>query len=144
MFVSICGTKLNSEEDRLQAGKIGDEGVEEVFRMCGITFIITVRDQSNKNYVDIKDEAIVDVHRISTKAFERVDLSKGVAALSQGVKNPGRKFSGKAHVILTEIDISRSLEYFYRIEKKLVRQFNKPDFLKKIFVELIHVESQVQ
>ena len=53
----------------------------------------------------IENECIIDVHRVSTDDFKlREDP---VAAVSQGVENPGRQFRGKAHVILTENDIGQ-------------------------------------
>ena len=48
---------------------------------------------------------------------------------------PGRQFSGKYHVIVTDDDISRSMEYYFRVESNLVKKYNKPDLLKKISVE---------
>ena len=123
------------------------KNTKDTDQVCVFTPIVRVKDESmmmqvlkvydDKYFDDFEDaivnEDVIDVHRVSTDDFKlRKD---GVVAVSQGVENPGRQFRGKAHVILTENDISRSLEYFFKIETKLVKQFNKPELLKKISVE---------
>ena len=60
---------------------------------------------------------------------------EGVAAVNTGVKKPGRQFIGKNAITLTDDDISRSMEYFFKVESNLVKKYNKPDLLKKLCVE---------
>ena len=55
--------------------------------------------------------------------------------LEFGMKNPGRKFSGKAHVLLDSSDISVALEYLFKKGTAEVKEFHKRDFLDKIAVE---------
>ena len=55
--------------------------------------------------------------------------------LEFGMKTPGRKFSGKAHVLLDSSDISYALEYLFKKGTAEVKKFHKSDFLDKIAVE---------
>ena len=55
--------------------------------------------------------------------------------LEFGMKTPGRKFSGKAHVLLDSSDISFALEYLFKKGTAEVKEFHKSDFLHKIAVE---------
>ena len=80
----------------------------------------------------------VDIMRISPEGFNgytnRICCGRRITAISHGVKQPGLTFSGKLHIVLSEEDISSSLEYFYRKETELLMKFNKSEFLKKISV----------
>ena len=68
-----------------------------------------------------KTENIVDTHRFVNLEF--------------GVKKPGIQFKGKCHILLTDDDFSRSLEYLYKKASKEVKKFNKPELVKKITIE---------
>ena len=141
MFLTLSGIKSSIGECE-ETGSVSD------LRMCAITSIITVKNIDDQKqiyevfddrYLDenldrevFEGETVVDVHRVFAEA-NNDDV--GAAAISQGVKRPGLQFTGKAHVILTDDDISRSLEYFFKVETNLVKQFNKPDLLKKISVD---------
>ena len=57
------------------------------------------------------------------------------AGLSFGVKKPGLNFLGKHFVLLTDDEISWSLNYLFMKGSEEVKQFQKPDFIKKISVE---------
>ena len=86
---------------------------------------IKVYDLFGKNYMenvfDDPKERAIDSHRI--------------AAVSFGCKKPGLQFKGKYHIVLTDDDLSRSLEYLYKKGTEEVKTFNKPEFLKKIAIE---------
>ena len=106
-------------------------------KMCSLTAIISYVDPDDELQVyDVFDdkylkeitddqvmteETIVDVHRLTL--------------MNVGMKNPGMKFKGKYHVLLSDQDLGRSLEYLFRKETEVVKKFNKPELLKKISVE---------
>ena len=79
------------------------------------------------------DENIVDTHRF----VNLFDTHRSVN-LEFGIKKPGIQFKGKFHVLLTDDDFSRSFEYLYKKASKEVKEFNKPDFVKKIAIEKDH------
>ena len=81
-----------------------------------------------------EDENIVDTYRFVTF----VDTHRFVN-LEFRMKKPGIQFKGKFHILLTDDDFSRSLEYLYKKASKEVKEFNKPDFVKKIAIEKDHI-----
>ena len=58
-----------------------------------------------------------------------------LTGVSVGVRDPGLKFRGKHHIVLTDSDMSKALEYLYRKATAEVKEFNKSEFVKKIAVE---------
>ena len=52
-----------------------------------------------------------------------------------GAKDPGPKFRGDFHVMITDDDQSRALEHLFKKATTEVKAFHKPEFLKKIAVE---------
>ena len=52
-----------------------------------------------------------------------------------GVSKPGLNIKGNPELSLSEDDLSWALEYFYKRGTKEVKQFHKPEFLKKISIE---------
>ena len=75
------------------------------------------------------DETVSDISRVI------IAEKKCVAAVSVGVRDPGLKFHGNHHIFLTDDDISRALKYLFIKGSAEVKQFNKPDFIKKVAVE---------
>ena len=43
------------------------------------------------------------------------------------------------HIALTDDDISRSMEYFFKVKSNLVKKSNKPDLLKKRCVDKLRL-----
>lgn len=80
-----------------------------------------VNSDYGANISSMNDEWVVDVLRISLVSF--------------GAENPGKTFSGNVQVLITDDDISKSLEYLFRCASKEVLEFNKAEFLKKIAVQ---------
>ena len=130
MFSTFCCVKSNLKEP-------SNDIEESEVRMSSITAIIRLLNENEKNQVFevfdtnyikkfIKDksdtkETVVDIHRI--------------ALIDTGVKDPGIKFKGKCHVLLNEDDVSKALEYLFRKETEIVKEFNKAELLRKISVE---------
>ena len=109
-----------------------------------MTPILTVFEDNKKLIFDVFDqeyieeitnnedmvEKVIDVHRVEAK-----NIDGELAAVSFGCKKPGLQFKGKYHIMLTDDDVSRSLAYLYKKGTKEVKNFYKPDFIKKIAVE---------
>ena len=63
-----------------------------------------------------------------------------------GAKDPGPKFRGDFHVMITDDDQSRALEHLFRKATKEVKAFHKPEFLRKIGIEkdgIIYSKSRI-
>ena len=77
-------------------------------------------------------EEPVDMHRTSN--LRPADMHK-TSNLSFGCKNPGIKFKGKYHIVLTKDDVSRVFGYLFRKATLEVEKFNKSEFLMRIAVK---------
>ena len=93
-----------------------DKSMKEVFEVYSTDYLRTVAG----NNMD-ETENVVDIHRFVNLEF--------------GIKKPGIQFKGKFHIILTDDDYSRCLEYLYKKASNEVKKFNKPELVKKIAIE---------
>ena len=75
-------------------------------------------------------ENVIDVHRI--------------AAVEYGTKVTGRQFKGRYHILLTDVEVSLALEYLFKKGSAEVKQFNKPDLVKKLSVEKDGISQIIQ
>ena len=71
--------------------------------------------------------------------FPAIDVLR-VVNMSFGCKDPGMKFRGDCHVLVTDDDVSKSLEYLFKKGAEEVKKFNKPEFVKRISIIRVHPE----
>ena len=125
-------------------GKVGRSNYElEVetsteFQMCSVTPIFTIFDDKDTKHVfNVFDDEYIDHIGVGTVigGNEKVVDTHRIKALGFGVKKPGIQFKGKNHVLITDDDISRSLEYLYKKGTEEVIKFNKPELVRKISIE---------
>ena len=85
--------------------------------------------ENKKPTYDESDDKVIDVHR-----HKIASLNLG-AYVEFGCEKVETQFRGKYHELITEDDVSRSLDYFYRKGSQEVLQFNSADLVNKIAVD---------
>ena len=65
--------------------------------------------------------------------FPAIDVLR-VVNMSFGCKDPGMKFRGDCHVLVTDDDVAKSLEYLFKKGAEEVKKFNKPEFVKRVSI----------
>merc|ERR1719186_751250 len=102
-------------------GKIGRSDSEPEastkFQIFSMTPIFTMFDDKDTKHVfNVFDDEYIDQISGGNELLdaEKVIDTHRIKALGFGVKKPGIQFKGKNHVLITDDDISRSLEYLYK------------------------------
>ena len=123
-------------------GKIGRSDSEPEastkFQIFSMTPIFTMFDDKDTKHVfNVFDDEYIDQISGENELLdaEKVIDTHRIKALGFGVKKPGIQFKGKYHVMITDDDVSRSLEYLYKKGTQEVLNFNKPELVKKISIE---------
>ena len=119
---------------KCRKGKISSSAHK--FQMLTATYENEDDEKMVKKIVD--SELKKDVGSYVPTTDEEVESVQYVHCLSHvqfGSENPGPTFSGNHHVLITDDDVSRSLEYLFRKATLEVKKFQKPEFLKKIAIE---------
>ena len=96
-------------------------------------FIVFDVTQSRPGMVDAELNYLVAGRKTTTNETSIVDVHR--VYMSFGCKNPKKNFTGKYHVLITDDDISRALFYLFSKASAEVKEFNKPEFVKRISVE---------
>ena len=100
----------------------GADYTEQIKSFRGNPAVVDINNEKeNLAFFDSKENIPVDVLRIANLSF--------------GCENPGIKFKGKYHILLTNEDVSMALGYLFRKGSLEVKRFCKQDFLAKISVE---------
>ena len=89
--------------------------------------VISIIIRFIRSFKCVKDKLILNKQTSKFQMFK--------CNISTGVRDPGIKFHGENHILVSDSDVSKALEYLFVKASAEVKEFNKEDLVKKIAVE---------